>query len=191
MGCGPAAARVLQRLPRFLQDLERGNDRREHLYVTAGRADDLPICGVESHQTLWAHGAEPRKVPGIEFVTSNHANVAGNCCAASTCRRRHCRSGSRSARPRSPSWPPAALIIGTQIAACDDLLITITAATPRPAQLRLCAAAVRRRIAPAIDAHVPDDGYFDDVHGSAPYKRYLMYHFTEQIRVELVPGARP
>jgi hypothetical protein len=44
----------------------------------------------------------------------------------------------------------------------------------------------------AIDASIPADGYFDDVHGSAPYKRHLTYYFTEQIRAALaVPGARP
>ena len=43
------------------------------------------------------------------------------------------------------------------------------------------AGALRR----AIDAAIPDDGLFDDVHGSAPYKRHLTYYFAEQIRAEL------
>ena len=36
-----------------------------------------------------------------------------------------------------------------------------------------------------MDARIPADGYFDDVHGSAAYKRHLTYYFTEQIRAEL------
>ena len=34
-----------------------------------------------------------------------------------------------------------------------------------------------------LDERIPADGYFDDVHGSAPYKRHLTYYFAEQIRV--------
>jgi hypothetical protein len=42
----------------------------------------------------------------------------------------------------------------------------------------------------AIDARIPADGYFNDVHGSADYKHHLTYHFAEQIRAELAqPGV--
>jgi hypothetical protein len=44
----------------------------------------------------------------------------------------------------------------------------------------------------ALDERIPADGYFNDVHGSAPYKRHLTHYFCEQIRAELAqPGARP
>jgi hypothetical protein len=36
-----------------------------------------------------------------------------------------------------------------------------------------------------LDERIPADGYFDDVHGSAAYKRHLTYYFCEQIRAEL------
>ena len=86
----------------------------------------------------------------------------------------------------------AALIIGTQTPAFDNLLITITAATPRPVQLRFAQPPSAAELRQAIDAHILADGYFDDVHGSAPYKQHLTYHFAEQIRVELaLTGARP
>lgn len=41
----------------------------------------------------------------------------------------------------------------------------------------------------ALDAAIPADGYFDDVHGSAPYKRRLTYHFAEEIRGELAEAG--
>ena len=68
-----------------------------------------------------------------------------------------------------------------------DLLLTITAATPRPVQLELRHGA-RRRPSCASDSTsaIPDDGYFDDVHGSPAYrKHHLTYYFAEQIRAEL------
>jgi hypothetical protein len=36
---------------------------------------------------------------------------------------------------------------------------------------------------------IPDADYFEDVHGSALYKRHLTYYFAEQIRAELAEGA--
>ena len=84
----------------------------------------------------------------------------------------------------------AALLIGTQSEAAGDLLLTITAATPRPVQLRFEHAPSAMELRRAIDARIPADGYFDDVHGSAAYKRHLTYYFAEQIRAELAqPGA--
>jgi CO/xanthine dehydrogenase FAD-binding subunit len=52
-------------------------------------------------------------------------------------------------------------------------------------QLRFAQPPSAAELRHAIDAHIPADGYFDDVHGSAAYKRHLTYHFAEQIRAEL------
>ncbi len=65
------------------------------------------------------------------------------------------------------------------------MLLTITAATAKPMQLhfdRLPSAGALRH---AIDAAIHDADWFDDVHGSAPYKRHLTYYYAEQIRAEL------
>ena len=84
----------------------------------------------------------------------------------------------------------AALLIGTSNPARRDLLLTITAATPRPVQLRFDEAPSAAALRQAIDTRISADGYFADVHGSAAYKRHLTYHFAEQIRAELAqPGA--
>jgi CO/xanthine dehydrogenase FAD-binding subunit len=37
----------------------------------------------------------------------------------------------------------------------------------------------------AIGAAVRDADWFEDVHGSAAYKRHLTYYYAEQIRAEL------
>src|SRR5262249_32750978 len=79
----------------------------------------------------------------------------------------------------------AALIVGTQNAAGDNLLIIITAATPRPIRLRFERPPSATELRRAIDERIPVDGYFNDVHGSAAYKRHLTYYFCEQIRAEL------
>jgi len=146
---------------------------------------------LEGVYTLWPRNASPRDVPAIDFVTGNHANVLQpgellrsiHLPATALTKRFAFRHASLTKLGRS-----AALLIGTQTN--DDLLLTITAATPRPVQIRFArmpsAVALRR----AIDARIPADGYFNDVHGSADYKHHLTYYFAEQIRAELAqPGA--
>jgi putative selenate reductase molybdopterin-binding subunit len=41
----------------------------------------------------------------------------------------------------------------------------------------------------AIGDSIPADGYFNDPHGRADYKRHLTYAFAEQIRLELEAPA--
>ena len=79
----------------------------------------------------------------------------------------------------------AALIVGTGAKPDGDFLLTITAATAKPIQLhfdRMPSAGALHR---AIDAAVKESDWFDDVHGSARYKRHLTYYYAEQIRAEL------
>jgi CO/xanthine dehydrogenase FAD-binding subunit len=83
----------------------------------------------------------------------------------------------------------AALLIGTRSLDAADLVLTITAATPQPLQLRFPSAPSAMALRQAIDQRIPADGYFSDVHGSAAYKRHLTYHFAEDIRTELAAGA--
>ena len=46
-----------------------------------------------------------------------------------------------------------------------------------------------RELRTAISDHIPADSYFNDVHGSADYKRHLTYYFAEQIRAELAQAG--
>ncbi len=155
--------------------------------LPAGPMISLTVA-LEATYTLWPRGSAPREVPAIEFVTGNHANVLRpgellrsiHLPAAALAKRAAFRHASLTKLGRS-----AALIIGTQTPKFDNLLITITAATPRPVQLRFARPPSAEELRQAIDARIPADGYFGDVHGSAPYKRHLAYHFAEQIRAEL------
>src|SRR5712692_5569947 len=160
--------------------------------LPAGPMISLTVA-LEATYTLWPRDASPRDVRAVDFVTGNHGNVLRpgellrgiHLPAAALSKRFAFRRASHTQLGRS-----AALVIGTRSAAADDLLITITAATPRPIQLRFEHAPSATELRRAIDAHIPADGYFNDVHGSADYKRHLTYYFSEQIRAELAqPGA--
>jgi CO/xanthine dehydrogenase FAD-binding subunit len=161
--------------------------------LPAGPMISLTVA-LEGTYTLWPRNAPPRDVPAIEFVTGNHMNALApgellrsiHLPGSALSKRFAFRHASLTKLGRS-----AALIIGTQGAPSDDLLLTITAATPRPVQLRFDHTPSAKELRRALDERIPSDGYFDDVHGSAAYKRHLTHYFCEQIRAELVqPGAR-
>ena len=160
--------------------------------LPAGSMISLTVA-LEAIYTLWPRDAPPREVPAVDFVTGNHTNVLRpgellrsiKIPASALAKRFAFRRSSLTHLGRS-----AALVIGTQDRASGKLLITITAATPRPVQLsfgQMPSAIDMRR---SIDAKIPAEGYFDDVHGSPVYKRHLTYYFAEQIRAELAqPGS--
>jgi CO/xanthine dehydrogenase FAD-binding subunit len=149
---------------------------------------------LEAVYTLWPRVGPARQVAAIDFVTGNHANVLApgellrtiHIPAAALSKRFAFRRASLTRFGRS-----AALLIGTRDGTAGDLLLTITAATPRPVQLYFKRAPSAEELRRTIAERIPNDGYFDDVHGTPAYKRHLTYHFAEQIRSELAtPGAR-
>jgi hypothetical protein len=52
-------------------------------------------------------------------------------------------------------------------------------------QLRFATCPSAEQLRQALDARLPPDAYFADVHGSAPYKRHVTQYLAEQIRTEL------
>ena len=152
------------------------------------------VVALEGGFTIWPRDGAPREVPAVDFVTGNHTNVLRpgdllrkiHLPVSALMKRAALRQASLTKLGRS-----AALLIGTSDPARQDLLVTITATTPHPVQLRFTEAPSAEALRQAIEARIPADGYFADVHGSAAYKRHLTYHFAEQIRAELArPGAR-
>lgn len=137
--------------------------------LPAGAMISLTVA-LEAIYTLWPRDAAPREVRALDFVTGNNTNVLQpgellrsiHLPAAALAKRHALRQASLTHLGRS-----AALVIGTQNSASEDLLITITAATPRPIQLRFGCTPSAAELRHALDASIPADGYFNDVHGSA------------------------
>ncbi len=145
-------------------------------------------AALEGVCTLWPRDGEPREVPVVDFVTGNHQNVLQKgellrsifLPAAALSKRFAMRQVSLTQLGRS-----AALIIATVGDDGDDFLLTISAATPRPVQMRFKKTPSASELRQAIDERLPPDAYFNDVHGSAPYKRHVTHYLAEQIRAEL------
>ena len=143
-------------------------------------------AALEGVCTLWPRSGSPREVPVVDFVTGNHANVLQpgellrsiHLPAAALSKRSAMRHMALTKLGRS-----AALIIGTR-GASGDLLLTITAATDRPVQIRFPAIPTTAELRDTIDG-LPAERWFADVHGSADYKQHVTRYFAEQIRGEL------
>lgn len=148
-------------------------------------------ASLEGVYTLWPCGAEARKVPAVDFVTGNHKNVLRpgellrsiHLPAKALSKRFAFRRTSLTHLGRS-----AIIVIGTERE--GDLVLTVTAATERPFQIHFERLPDEQTLRKALDAGIPDAAYFDDVHGSASYKRHLTYYFAEQVRAELLQGAQ-
>jgi hypothetical protein len=41
-----------------------------------------------------------------------------------------------------------------------------------------------------IDAEIPADGWYDDIHGAPAWRRHMTLHFAQSIRDELSGAAR-
>lgn len=143
---------------------------------------------LEGTYTLYPRDAEPRQVQAIDFVTGNHENVLQpgellrNIFIPSTAltRRFAIRRSSLTHLGRS-----AVLLIGTQNLHENDLLLTITASTKRPVQLRFQQLPAADELRHCLATTIPDDLYCDDVHGTLAYRRHLTCYYAEQIRSEL------
>jgi CO/xanthine dehydrogenase FAD-binding subunit len=141
---------------------------------------------LEGVYTLWPRTGAPREVPAIDFVTGNHQNVLRpgellrsiHLPAEALAKSFAFRRAALTHLGRS-----AVLVIGTRAPKTGATLITVTAATARPVQLRFPSVPSASELRHALDASIQE--YFDDVHGSPAYRRHLTYHFAEQIRGEL------
>jgi CO/xanthine dehydrogenase FAD-binding subunit len=145
-------------------------------------------ASLEATLTLRAINGSERQIPATAFVTGNHQNAlqpgelltAIDLPAAVLRRRAAFRRSTLTHLGRS-----TALLIGASEAPDEPFTLTISAATPHPVQIVFprvpAAAALRAR----IDEAIPDDGWFDDVHGSPQYRRHMSHYLAEQIRAEL------
>jgi len=155
--------------------------------LPAGAMISLTVA-LEGVCTLWPRNGEPREVSVVDFVTGNHQNVLQkgellrkiHLPVAALSKRTAMRQVSLTKFGRS-----AALIIATVGDDGADFLLTVSAATPRPVQLRFATCPSAEELRHALDARLPPEAYFADVHGSAPYKRHVTQYLAEQIRTEL------
>ena len=137
--------------------------------------------------TIWPADGSERRIAAAEFVTGNQRNVLKpgdllrqiDIPRAALKRRSAFRQISLTPVGRS-----AALLIGT--AGRDgDLVLTVTASTVHPIQLRFPAMPDAGGLRHAILGRITGDLYHDDVHGKPPWRKAMTLRLAEEIRREL------
>jgi CO/xanthine dehydrogenase FAD-binding subunit len=83
-----------------------------------------------------------------------------------------------------PYGRSAVLLIG-RVAADGAFVLTVTAATTRPHQLRFAAMPSPEMLQVALAERIPDSAYVRDVHGLPAWRRHLTRICAEEIRTEL------
>jgi hypothetical protein len=138
--------------------------------------------------TLWPRSGQSRQVPVVDFVTGDHQNVlvTGELMRSIFLPAQELRKKFAFRRfTLTHLGRSEVLLIGTHSAKDDEFLLTITAATKRPVQLRFVGIPADEELKRAIDDAVPFSLYLDDVHGSPPHRKHLTHYFAQQIRCEL------
>jgi CO/xanthine dehydrogenase FAD-binding subunit len=155
------------------------------LALPAGPMTSL-TAALDGVGVIWTPSGGERRLPIVELVTGvvQNALEAGEVLraielpAATMTSRTAMRRISLAALGRSGTFV---------IARVDDdgtFVVTITAGTPRPRQLRFAALPNADTLAAAIDAEVDGDWY-DDPHGAPDWRRAMSLRFAEELRVEL------
>ena len=145
-------------------------------------------AALEGVATLWPRGGQPRQVPVVDFVTGNHQNVlAPGELLRSIFLPVHALRKKFALRRFTLTHlgRSEVLLIGTRCPVHGEFLLTITAATVRPVQLRFESVPSAEELNRAIGDAVPLTMYLDDVHGSPAHRKHLTHYFAEQIRSEL------
>jgi CO/xanthine dehydrogenase FAD-binding subunit len=139
------------------------------------------LCTIWSHEGSERHLAVADIVVGPQQNALQHGEILHSIAVSleALTRRSAFRQGSLTPHGRS-----AALLIGT-MSREGAFALTITASTRRPIKLRFpqipSACVLRDR----IEAELPMSSYFDDVHGTPPWRRHMTLQFADEIRREL------
>jgi CO/xanthine dehydrogenase FAD-binding subunit len=84
----------------------------------------------------------------------------------------------------TPLGRSAALLVGTREAG-GGFALTVTAATPRPVRLDFPDVPTAAALAEAIETAIPEQLWYDDVHGAPDWRRAMTLRLAGEIRAEL------
>jgi CO/xanthine dehydrogenase FAD-binding subunit len=147
------------------------------------------LCaGLDAVATILGPGGTGRTVPVADFVTGDGANCLApgellrsiSLPASALASRVAFRRLSLSNLGRS-----GVLLIG-RLDGGTSLVLTVTAATKRPIQLRFGHLPEAAELAAALGDAVPESLFHDDIHGLPAWRQDMTYRLAEEIRAELV-----
>ena len=90
----------------------------------------------------------------------------------------------------SPNGRSGALLIGT-LDPGGGFALTVTASVRRPLRLAFAATPSAADLREALGSAIPEDLYYDDVHGAPDWRRHMTCMLAEEIRRDSDGAARP
>jgi CO/xanthine dehydrogenase FAD-binding subunit len=157
----------------------------------------ISLCAaLDGMATVHGPGGASRTVPVADFVTGDGCNALA---PGELLRSIHLPAPALASRVAfrrlslSNLGRSGVLLIG-RLDADGGLVLTVTAATTRPVQLRLGSAGgtgtgAAGDLSAALDAAIPDRLYHDDIHGLPAWRKDMTYRLAEEIRAELAAPA--
>src|SRR4029077_17224966 len=130
-------------------------------------------AALEGICTLWPRNGPPRKVPVVNFVTGNNANVLapGELLRSIFLPASALKKGYAFRRfTLTHLGRSEALLIGTRSPERGQFLLPATASTLRPVQPRSTSGPSGETLESALDYAAPFELYLDDVHGSPRHR---------------------
>lgn len=148
------------------------------------------FAALDGLATVLAAGGISRTVPVADFVTGDGQNclAPGELLRSISLPAAALRSRVAFRRLSLSNLGRSGVLLIGRLDADAGFVLTVTAATKRPVQLRFGSGsgvpqpAVLQR---AIDDAIPDRLYHDDVHGLPAWRKDMTYRLAEEIRVEL------
>jgi CO/xanthine dehydrogenase FAD-binding subunit len=154
----------------------------------------ISLCaGLDGVATILGTGGSTRTVAVADFITGNASNCLAPGELLRSVRLPASALASRVAFRRlslSNLGRSGVLLVG-RLDGGAALVLTITAATRRPVQLRFDHLPDAGSLAAAITETIPADLYHDDIHGHPEWRRDMTVHLAGEIRAELAapPGT--
>ncbi|BCW68496.1 FAD-binding molybdopterin dehydrogenase [Arthrobacter sp. NicSoilB4] len=156
----------------------------------------ISLCAaLDGVATVLGPGGASRGIPVADFVTGDGRNALA---PGELLRSIHLPASALSSRVAfrrlslSNLGRSGVLLIG-RLDADGGLVLTLTAATKRPVQLRLGSSgsgtATAAELSAALGDAIPDGLYHDDIHGLPAWRKDMTYRLAEEIRAELAAPA--
>jgi len=151
----------------------------------------ISLCaGLDATATILGPGGSSRTVPVAAFITGDGQNSLA---PGELLRSIHLPASALSAKVAfrrlslSNLGRSGVLLIG-RLDADGAMVITVTAATKLPVQLRFAAAKMAgpAALAAAVGKAIPEELYHDDIHGLPAWRRDMTLRLAEEIRGELL-----
>jgi len=151
----------------------------------------ISLCaGLDATATILGPGGSTRRVPVSDFVTGD----ATNCLAPGELLRSIFLPASALSakvafrRLSLSNLGRSGVLLTGRLDPDGGLVLTVTAATKRPVQLRFAAGELpdAQQLAAAVEHSIPAELYHDDIHGLPAWRRDMTFRLAEEIRAELL-----